>query len=118
VLLMAHVLSSTTDTPAQIKHDRKVPVPMLHSEVVRIETAMHFALVSDKTIRKWAKVDGIGRQAERHAPLQISFPALLMKLDGNASALELLREGHRQHPEVSLYLTRGIELLEEERRRR
>jgi len=115
---MSHALSSPCDLPTPVKSDRKVPVPMLHSEVIRIETAMHFALVSDKTIRKWAKADGIGRQAERHAPLQISFPALLMKLDGNASALELLRGGHRQHPDVSLYLSRGIELLDEERRRR
>jgi hypothetical protein len=116
--MMTDLLPSNSGIATPVAGSRKIPVPMLASEVIRIETAMHFGLVSDKTIRKWAKADGIGRQAERHAPLQISFPALLMKLDGNATALELLRDGQREHPQVSLYLSRGIELLEAERRRR
>lgn len=95
-------------------HERRVtPVPMLPSEIVRIETAMFFAQVSDKTIRIWAHKDGIGRQAEKHSPLQISLPALLMKIDGEAATLELLRSGDRQHPAVELYLVRAINLLEE-----
>jgi hypothetical protein len=94
---------------------RKVPVPMLASEIVRIETAMHFAQVSEKTIRRWAHADGIGRQADKHAPLQISMPALLMKLDGEAATIELLRTGDRRHPAVEFYLRRAIDLLEEER---
>ncbi|WP_438750017.1 hypothetical protein [Pararhizobium sp. O133] len=92
---------------------RKLPVPMLPSEIVRIETAMYFAQVSDKTIRKWAQRDGVGRQADKHSPLQISFPALLMRLDGASQALELLRCGERHHPLVAAYLSRGIDLLEE-----
>jgi hypothetical protein len=93
--------------------DRKVPVPMLPSEIVRIETAMFFGQVSDKTIRSWAHKDGIGRQAEKHSPLQISLPALLMKVDGQTETLERLRAGHRGHPLVVLYLRRAICLLEE-----
>lgn len=92
---------------------RVTPVPMLPSEIVRIETAMFFAQVSDKTIRIWAHKDGIGRQAERHSPLQISLPALLMKVDGEAEALERLRAGDRAHASVMLYLERAINLLEE-----
>jgi hypothetical protein len=96
---------------------RKLPVPMLPSEIIRIETAMHFAQVGDKTIRVWARKDGIGRQAERHSPLQISLPALLMKLDGEVETLERLRQGQREHPIVAVYLSRAVALLEEIRRR-
>ena len=96
--------------------DRKVPVPMLPSEIIRIETAMFFAQVSDKTIRAWAHKDGIGRQAEKHSPLQISLPALLMKVDGEAATLENFRVGDRDHPSVKFYLCRAVALLEEVRR--
>lgn len=99
--------------PAAMPRGRAVAVPMLPSEIVRIETAMFFAQVGDKTIRAWAKKDGIGRQAEKHAPLQISFPALLMKIDGQMDALERLRSGDRQDLTVRLYLRRSIDLLEE-----
>jgi hypothetical protein len=88
---------------------------MLASEIVRIETAMHFAQVSEKTIRRWAQGDGIGRQADKHAPLQISMPALLMKLDGEVATIDRFREGDRRHPSVEFYLRRAIDLLEEER---
>lgn len=96
---------------------RPVPVPMLPSEIVRIETAMYFAQVSDKTIRIWAHRDGIGRQAQRHSPLQISMPALLMKIDGEVNTLECLRANQRTHPRVQLYLRRAVSLLEEIRPR-
>ncbi|MBB3610977.1 hypothetical protein [Rhizobium sp. BK602] len=92
---------------------RKLPVPMMPSEIVRIETAMFFAQVSDKTIRGWAQKDGIGRQAGRHAPLQISLPALLMKVDGETGTLELLRSGDRGNSAVKLYMKRAVDLLEE-----
>jgi hypothetical protein len=95
---------------------RKLPVPMLPSEIVRIETAMFFAQVSDKTVRTWVHKDGIGRQAEKHSPLQISLPALLMKVDGESTTLERLRSGDRCHPSVEFYLRRAISLMEELRR--
>jgi hypothetical protein len=98
-----------------IDRGRKLPVPMLPSEIIRIETAMHFAQVGDKTIRTWARQDGIGRQAEKHAPLQISLPALLMKVDGELQTLARLRAGDRGHSAVVYYLQRAIDLLEEER---
>lgn len=94
---------------------RKHPVPMLASEIIRIETAMHFAQMSDKTIRRWSHADGIGRQAEKHGPLQVSFPGLLMKLDGEVMTLERFRSGDRDHPDVQFYLRRAIDLLEQER---
>lgn len=97
---------------------RKLPVPMMPSEIIRIETAMHFACVGDKSIRLWAKKYGIGRQADKHAPLQISFPALLMKLDGEIQTLDRFRAGDRSHPSVVFYLDRAVTLLEEMRRPR
>lgn len=120
--MLSSLPTSHDDTPSLLRDDdlargldgyRKVPVPMLPSEIVRIETAMFFAQVSDKTIRIWAHKDGIGRQAEKHSPLQISLPALLMKIDGEAATLERLRSGDRQHPAVELYLARAVNLLEE-----
>ncbi|WP_430251253.1 hypothetical protein [Neorhizobium sp. DAR64860/K0K1] len=107
---MPIIASSTRSESAKV-----TPVPMLPSEIVRIETAMFFAQVSDKTIRTWAAKDGIGRQAERHAPLQISLPALLMKADGDHAALDALRAGRRSNPAVAAYLDRAIDLLEEVR---
>lgn len=108
-------LGADSPTPPSVgpQERRVTPVPMLPSEIVRIETAMFFAQVSDKTIRIWAHKDGIGRQAEKHSPLQISLPALLMKIDGEAATLERLRSGDRQHPSVELYLARAVGLLEE-----
>ena len=97
------------------ENGRPVPVPMLPSEVIRIETAMYLAGVSDKTIREWAHRDGIGRQAEKHSPLHISAPALLMKADGQTATLERFRASERNHPAVAFYLERSICLLEEMR---
>ena len=96
--------------------DRRRPVPMLPSEIIRIETAMYFANVGDRTIREWSKRHGIGRQADRHAPLQISLPGLLMKVDGDTKTIDRLRAGDRSHPAVVHYLERAIALLEELRR--
>jgi len=111
------------DIDRGIDQGRKLPVPMLPSEIVRIETAMFYADVTDKTIRNWVKAYGIGRQAEDHAPLQISLPALLMKADGEMATLERLRAGDRRHPSVEFYLKRAVLLQEEhasgaDRRRR
>ncbi|NRF23341.1 hypothetical protein [Agrobacterium pusense] len=118
----------TNPAPSLLDHDemqrgvaggRKLPVPMLPSEIIRIETAMHVADIRcDKTIRKWAKKHGIGRQADKHAPLQISFPALLMKLDGEMQTLDRFRAGDRSHPSVRFYLDRAIMLSEELRKPR
>jgi hypothetical protein len=91
---------------------RKLPVPMLPWEIVRIETAVYIAAVCDKTIRVWARKDGIGRQSEPHAPLQISLPALLMRVDGEFVTLERLRCGERDHPAVKFYGDRATDLLE------
>ena len=88
-----------------------IPVPMLPSEIVRIETAMLIGQVCDKTIRVWAKRDGIGRQSNRGAPLQISAPALCMRIDGQRQVLERLRNGERDHPAVQFYIKRANALL-------
>ncbi len=92
---------------------RKVPVPMLGSEIIRVESACCYADVCDRTIRDWAKRDGIGRQAGKSGTLKISLPALLMKVDNQMETLERLREGDRDHPAVEFYLRRAVRLQEE-----
>lgn len=82
------------------------PVPMLPDEIVDIKTASKLAKVSTKTIRRWVASDGIGRQAARAAPLQISAVALEMKACGDMEALELLRGNERSDPRVVFYLSR------------
>lgn len=111
-----HLLVNDDYDRGRNEDGRPVPVPMLPSEVIRIETATFWAKVVDKTIREWAKVHGIGRQADRHSPLHISFPALLMKMDGELATLERLRNGERDHPAVQFYLKRAVDLHEAHRR--
>jgi hypothetical protein len=83
-----------------------IPVPMLQDEIIGIEEAAHRARSSTKTIRRWCKRDGIGRQSRLGAPLQISAVALEMRMCGDDAALELLRQNQRSHPMVLLYLDR------------
>lgn len=90
---------------------RAAPVQMLPHEIVRIETAMLIGQVGDKTIRVWAKRDGIGRQSDKCAPLQISAPALCMRVDNQMEAIERLRNGDRDHPLVQFYIRRAEALL-------
>ena len=79
------------------------PVLMRRDEVLRIEMAVHHAQRSQKTIRKWCRDHGIGRQSGPNAPLEISHVALEMMLQGDHEALELLREGNRTHPSVKRF---------------
>lgn len=101
-----------------IVRGRKVPVPMLGSEIIRIDSACWYAEVCDRTIRGWAKKHGIGRQAGKSGTLKISLPALLMVVDDQLETLERLRAGDRDHPAVEFYLRRAIRLQEEVKVRR
>lgn len=94
--------------------NRKLCVPMLPSETIRIETAKLMAGKSDRTIRKWCETDGIGRQSSRGrgAHLQISAPALLMRAEGESEILERLRNGEREHPHVQHYLRKAVVWLD------
>ncbi|OOO32839.1 UNVERIFIED_ORG: hypothetical protein BTE55_10340 [Rhizobium sophorae] len=83
-----------------------LPVPMAPDEIISIREAAYRARVCTKTIRRWVKSEGIGRQSTHGAPLQISAVALEMKVCGDYQALELFRGNHRSDPHVQFYLSR------------
>ncbi len=80
------------------------PVLMRHDDIVDIKRAADHAGRSDKTLRRWFKEYGIGRQVTSGSPIEISLPALEMIVHGDMEALELLRQGQRSAPEVRRYL--------------
>ncbi|QKC81524.1 hypothetical protein [Mesorhizobium sp. NZP2077] len=85
-----------------------VPKPkavlMRRDEIFSVSQAAHYAKRTEKTIRGWVKNDGIGRQAKKGGPIEISRIALLMVLQNDEVALELLRNGERSHPDVLRYI--------------
>lgn len=87
-----------------------LPVLMWPTEIVGVKDAARRAKLSPKTIRRWCHNDGIGRQASNGGPLQVSITALEMRLNNDFSALDLLRQGHRDRPEVLRYL-RHLQLV-------
>ncbi|MCV3734989.1 hypothetical protein OCK02_02140 [Rhizobium sp. TRM96647] len=83
--------------------ERPVPILMLPSEIMRIGDAAFYARRNEKTIRRWVRQYGIGRNTGRTAPIEVSRPALDMVLAGDYAALEMLRDGDRSSPEVARY---------------
>lgn len=79
------------------------PVLMRPDDICDIKFAAHYSRRDSKTIRRWCKKHGIGRQSGPRAPIEISRVALEMVLQGDWEALELLRYGKRTHPDVILY---------------
>lgn len=76
------------------------PILMRRDEAINLKNAVHLTGRSEKTIRIWCHEFGIGVQSCPGAPLEISAPALEMVRHGDMVALELLREGKREHPRV------------------
>jgi hypothetical protein len=79
------------------------PILMRPDDIINLKAAVHITGRTEKTIRVWCKQFGIGSQACPGAPLEISAPALEMVRRGDVAALELLREGRRDHPRVKRY---------------
>lgn len=85
--------------------DRRRPsVLMRPDEIMSLQRAAHHARQSESTIRRWCKDYGISRKPTPRSPHQISAPALEMVLSGDHDALEKLRAGDRDAPEVQRYL--------------
>ncbi|TKV76740.1 hypothetical protein [Rhizobium sp. AU243] len=76
------------------------PILMRKDEIINLKVAVHVTGRSEKTIRGWCKEFGIGAQPCAGSPLEISAPALEMVKHGDVRALELLRQGQRNHPRV------------------
>ncbi|MNE69810.1 hypothetical protein D3C80_1655590 [compost metagenome] len=83
-----------------------IPVPINPDEILSVKEAAHLAQQPERTIRRWARQYGIGRQPERHSPLQVSVLALEMRLCGDDAALDLLRSNCRDDPAVRYYSDR------------
>lgn len=73
------------------------------AEVTSLKEAAFRSGKSVRTVAGWCRKYGIGRQSSDSAPFEISAPALEMVLHGDMAALELLRDGDRQHPRVKRY---------------
>jgi hypothetical protein len=83
---------------------RPKAVLMRRDEICDVKTAAYEAGRSVKTIRAWAEMYGIGRQSSPTSPIEISRIGLLMVLQGDFQALELLRNGERSHSDVLRYI--------------
>jgi hypothetical protein len=79
------------------------PILMRPDEVINLKMAMHRLGKTDKITRKICKEFAICRQATPGGPIEVSLPALEMVAHGDIHALELLREGRRDHPRVARY---------------
>lgn len=89
---------------------RPLPVPMWRMDILTLQQAAHEGRVSEKTIKRLCREQGIGRRSSRGGPYQVSAPALQMALADDREALELLRDGRRDAPEVIRYL-RSLQLV-------
>jgi len=89
---------------------RPLPVPMWQNEILSLQQAAFEVKQSEKTIRRLCIEFGIGRRSARGGHYQISAPALQMVMSGDMVALELLRDGKREAPEVIRYL-RSLQLV-------
>lgn len=86
------------------------PVFMRPNEIFSVKEAAGYAARDEKLIRSWVRAYGIGRQVQPHSKIEISRIALDMVLQGDAEALELLRDGDRLHADVVRYFKfAGIE---------
>ena len=77
---------------------------MHQGEVISLKRAVHHVGRSPDTVRRWCRIHGIARQSSPTAPLEISIVGLTMVQHGDLDALERLREGRRDLPEVRRYL--------------
>lgn len=83
---------------------RVLPVLMRDGEIIGLKEAVDRAKRSPKTIARWYRQGGIGRQSEPSAPWQISAVALEAKQYGDDEALDDLRRGDFASPRVQRYV--------------
>lgn len=86
--------------PLILKPDEALPI----AEILRRLPNIGFGLkVCDRTVRRYFKRYKLGAQSVGNAPIYVSYPGFYMVLHGDFEALELLRDGHRDHPRVRRY---------------
>lgn len=79
------------------------PVFIRKGEEIGMKKAEDMTGLSAKTIKRWCHEYGIGAHSCASAPWRISAPALMMVVHGDIRALELLRQGQRDHPRVARF---------------
>lgn len=84
-----------------LSHPR--PILIRRDEIMSVTRAAAYARRDVKTIRHWCKVHGVGRQSLGGGPLEVSRIGLDMVLHGDLEALEKLRDGKRDDPDVIRY---------------
>ena len=80
-----------------------VPVLMTQAEAVVLKKAHDLTGLSIPTLRRLNRKHRIGRQTTKYAPLELSYPALVMIQHGDIEALERLRSGRRSDTMVRRY---------------
>lgn len=80
-----------------------VPFLMRQDEALDLKTISRRTHLSIATLRRLNREHRIGRQTKKGAPLELSYPAVVMLQHGDEIALSLLREGKRDAPEVRRY---------------
>ena len=79
------------------------PFLMTRAEAIVLKTAQDLTGLSIPTLRRLNRKHRIGRQTTKCAPLELSYPALVMIQHGDGEALEKLRNGQRSDPDVRRY---------------
>ena len=82
-------------------NERQILKPWNVKEAIPLKQAGEIAGRCAETMRMWAE-DGIGRKIAG-GRWAISHPALLMRLEGNTSALKAYWRGDRTSPQVRHY---------------
>lgn len=82
-------------------NERQILKPWNVKEAIPLKQAGEIAGRCAETMRMWAE-DGLGRKIAG-GRWAISHPALLMRLEGNMSALKAYWKGDRTSPEVRHY---------------
>lgn len=85
----------------------QVLIPFDRSEALTVGEAAHIAMRSVGTMRDWANRYDLGRRIG--GQWYVSHPALLMHLDGHATALAAYHRGDREGAEVRAYFARSAQ---------
>jgi hypothetical protein len=84
----------------------RVLIPFHRDEALTVCEAAHIARKSAGTVRQWAARFDIGRRVGG-GDWMVSYPALLMHLDGDEDALRSYLAGDRQSDDVRGYFERA-----------
>lgn len=80
------------------------PLIMSREEAIGLKDAQTRTGLSASTLRRWNRKYRIGRQSSPWAPIELSYPAIVMLQHADEDALERLRAGNRSDPRVRQYL--------------